>query len=371
MNVNVKVPAHVMIRAFYLFFLITSLQFGVGTMGAPRYIFKFAQQDSWVSILIAFAFIILTVAVMFIILNQYENADIFGIQVDVFGNFLGKFLGIIYVSYFGMGLITVIATYIEVVQMFLYPTFPTYVIATLILLLVIYAITGGIRVITGVAFIFFLATQTLLIFLYDPMSRMEWGHFLPMFQASPKELMQGAKATFFTNSGFEMLFLLYPFIENKEKAKLPTFLGIAYSSLILLVLTIVLIGYFSLEHIEDLEWSLLTLFKSVSFTFVERIDYIVIMAWLLIIIPNNVLLLWGMTYGLNRLFNIKQKGSIYVLAGIILLVVSFVKYDYQILKLTDFIAQIGFWIAFIYPFILLPCVLIRKKWKRSKGLDNS
>src|SRR5699024_2223131 len=97
MNVNVKVPAHVMIRAFYLFFLITSLQFGVGTMGAPRYIFKFAQQDSWVSILIAFAFIILTVAVMFIILNQYENADIFGIQVDVFGNFLGKFLGIIYV----------------------------------------------------------------------------------------------------------------------------------------------------------------------------------------------------------------------------------------------------------------------------------
>src|SRR5690625_188340 len=371
MDINVKVEAHVMIRAFYLFFLISAIQTGVGTMGAPRYIFKFAEQDSWVSILIAHGFIMLTVAVMFMIVNQYDNADIFGIQVDVFGNVLGKLLGIVYIIYFGLALVSVLITYIQVIQLFLYPTFPNYLLCFLIILLIIYAFTGGIRVITGVSFLFFLFSQILFLFLYDPISRMDWGHFLPMFQASPTELLQGAKATTYTLGGFEMLFLLYPFIENKEKAKLPTFLGIAYSTFILLLTTVILIGYFSLEYIENLEWALLTFFKSVSFTFVERIDYFVVVEWVMIILPNTILLLWGMTYGLNRLFNIKQKQSLYVLAGIILIAVSFLKYDYQLLNLTDFIAKIGFWLIFIYPFILLLCVLLKKKWKKFKGLDDS
>src|SRR5699024_3538240 len=99
--------------------------------------------DSWVSILLAHGFIMITVAVMFMILNQYESADIFGIQVDIFGHILGKLLGVIYVVYFGLVLVSVLATYIQVVQLFLYPTFPTYLLCILILLLILMQLLEG------------------------------------------------------------------------------------------------------------------------------------------------------------------------------------------------------------------------------------
>lgn len=370
MDINVEVKENLMIRAFYLFFLISSLQFGVGTLGVSTFIFENAKQDAWVSILIAYGVIILTVIVMFIILNQYENADIFGIQIDVFGQVIGKVLGMVYVGYFGLVLITVLTTYIQIVKLFLYPTMPQYVIGFFILLLVIYSIFGGIRAIAGVAFIFFISSQFLLFLLYDPILRMEWGHFLPMFQASPKELFQSAKTTIFTMGGFEILFLLYPFIRNKEKAKLATLLGVTYTAIITLVIFIITVGYFGLNYISELEWSLLTLFKSVSFTFIQRVDYFVIVEWLMIVIPNNILLLWGMTYGLKRLFNIKQKQSIFIVAGIVLVATGSINYDFMMGKLTNFVSTLGFWIAYIYPLILLPCVLIRKKIKKSKGLNN-
>lgn len=370
MDINVNLDISVKIRAFYLFFLITSVQLGVGTMGAPRYIFMITGQDAWVSILLAHLFIMLTVAVMFTILNQYDNTDIFGIQVDVFGNVIGKFLGVIYIVYFGMTLVTILSTYIEVVRIFLFPTFPTYVLGFLILFLAIYAIFGGIRVMTGVCFLFFLSSQIFDLLLYDPMSQMDWGHFLPMFEATPTELLQGIRATMYTNAGFEILFLLYPFIENKEKAKLPAFLAVTYSSFILLLTTVISIGYFSLEYIASLEWGLLTLLKSISFTFLERIDYFVVIVWLMLIIPNNILVLWSMSYGLKRLYNIKQKYSIYVLAGITLIIVGVFKYDYKILKLTDYVSKFSFWLIFIYPFFLLPCVLFKKRWDKRKGVDN-
>src|SRR5699024_10305124 len=84
----------------------------------------------------------------------------------------------------------------------------------------------------------------------DPASRMYWEHFLPMLQASPQEILQGVRATTYTLGGFEMLFLLHPFIKNKEKAKLPTFLGIAYSAFILLITTVILFGYYTLEVVD-------------------------------------------------------------------------------------------------------------------------
>jgi|SRR5699024_10548 len=370
MDVNVEIKDGVKIRAFYLFFLIVGVQLGVGTIGASRYIFTFTRHDSWVSILIALLFTMVTVAVMFSILNQYENADIFGIQVDVFGSFIGKALSSIYIIYFGASLITVLLTYIEIIQVFLYPTFPPYVIGFLILSLAIYCILGGIRVITGAAFVFFLLSQPLLFLLIDPASRMYWEHFLPMLQASPQEILQGVRATTYTLGGFEMLFLLYPFIKNKEKAKLPTFLGIAYSAFILLITTVILIGYYSLEYVEHIEWSLLTIFKSASFTFLERLDYFVIAEWMMLILPNNILLMWGMTYGLKRLYNIKQRHSIFILAAIILVIVSFIRYDYKILRFSDYVGQVGFWLIFVYPFVLLPCVIIKKKWRKRKGMEN-
>src|SRR5699024_8585446 len=177
------------------------------------------KQDSWISICIVIFLMILKFIIMFYILNQYENADIFGIQVDVFGSFIGKILGTVYIIYFGASLVSVLLTYIEIIQVFLYPTFPAYVIGFLFLSLAIYCIFGGIRVITGAAFIFMLLIQPLLFLLIDPATRMYSEHFLPILQASPQELLQGAWATTYTLSGFEMLFLLYPFIKNKEKAK--------------------------------------------------------------------------------------------------------------------------------------------------------
>src|SRR5699024_10896573 len=100
MDINLNVKPGLRIRDFYLFFIIPSIQVGVGVLGAPRYIFADARQDAWLAILIAFVYIIIVAFVMFIILNQYKNADNFGIQMDVFEKWIGKLLGPVYIVFF-------------------------------------------------------------------------------------------------------------------------------------------------------------------------------------------------------------------------------------------------------------------------------
>src|SRR5690625_4617787 len=138
MELNLKVKANLRLRAFYMFFIISTAQIGVGILGLPKYIFLDAKQDSWISILIAMAFMALVITAMLYILKQYENADIFSIQVDLFGKWIGKTLGTLYILFLISGLAIALKTYIQVNKIFIYPQIPYYFIRLLLLILVLY-----------------------------------------------------------------------------------------------------------------------------------------------------------------------------------------------------------------------------------------
>ncbi len=370
MEINIKIKPDLTIPAFYLFFIIASIQTAIGILGLPKYIFSEANHDSWISIIIAYVYMMLIVAVLFVILKQYENSDIIGIQADIFGKWLGKLLGTIYLVYFFLSLLSVLLTYVQMIQIFIYPTLPSSLMALLLLIIIVYSVLGGIRTVVGVVFIFFFLSSWILILLYNPMTQIEVTHFQPMFQASLPDLLRGARTTTYTFVGFEILLFIYPFIEKKEKAKLPVYLGISYTTLLVLITTLISIGYYSAHDFEKMEWPVLTLFKSVSFSFLERFDYLVVMEWMMVSVTTMILLMWAITYGMKRLYTIQQKTALYMITIILLIISAIIKYDYSIDKLNGFVAQIGFWIVFVYPLILLPLILLKKKWQQRKGSEK-
>ncbi|PAV29813.1 spore gernimation protein [Virgibacillus profundi] len=371
MDINVKVKSNLGVRAFYLFFIISSLQLGVGIMGAPRIIFMEARQDSWISIIIATIYIIIVIFVMYLILKQYENADIFGIQVDIFGTWLGKMLGTVYIIYFAATLLSVLITYTEVVKIFIFPELSPFVMGLLLILLITYSVLGGLRIIIGISFLFFLLTHWLLFLLIEPALEIDITHFQPAFQASFTELLKGAKATNYTFIGFEILFFVYPFIENKEKVKLPVFLAVFWTGLLVLITTVIAIGFYSPDQLERREWSVLNLFKVQSFSFIERLDYVVVAEWMMVITPNMILLMWGVTYGMKRLYKVPQKTTLYIVSFFLLVGCTFIDQHFQIQKVINGVAQFGFWIAYVYPFLLLPLILLKKRRRKRRGDENS
>lgn len=367
LKVNLKVKPGQSIRAFYLLFIIVGIQIGIGILGAPRYIFENAQQDAWISVIIAFVYMLVVVWAMFVILNQYENADIFGIQVDVFGKWLGKALGSIYILFFFFELLTVVLGYIQIIQIFIFPMIPSFALGLLLLILTTYSVLGGFRVVVGTAFLFTILSPWVFILLYDPITRMETAHFLPVFEASITELLKGARTTSYTFLGLEILFLIYPFIEDKKNAKLPVYIGVSISAFLVLITTIISIGYYSPNDFGLIKWPVLSLFKSVSYSFLERFDYLVLAEWMMVTIPTMTLLMWAITFGTKRLYAIPQKKTLYVTAALILVLCIVINSDVQMNKLNDYINQAGFWIVFVYPFLLLPIVLLKKKVQRSRG----
>ncbi|GGK08359.1 germination protein GerB [Lentibacillus kapialis] len=367
MDINLKVKQGLRIRAFYLFFIMSGIQIGVGVMGTPKYIFLDAQQDSWISVLMAYAAMLIVLWVMLLILKSYDNADILGIQVDIFGTWIGKLLGTVYMLYFAFVLLVVLVTYIDVVQLFIFPQINTWLLGFLLLSLVVYCVAGGLRSIVGVVFLFFILSHWLLLLLAKPISLIDISNYQPVWQASMIDLLKGAKSTTFTFTGFEIIFWIYPFIRNKNQVWRPIFLGATWSAGIILLNTLIVIGYFSATQARTIEWSVLSLFKIVELPFIARFDFIVVAEWMMITLPTMMLLMWAITQGMKRLYHVPKRITLYAAALIFLVVCGFIDEHHLIMALNNQANSIAFWIIFVYPLALLPIVKLKKAWQsRSK-----
>lgn len=366
MNINVQAPKYNQFRVLYVFFIIASMQLGVGMIGTPRLVFEQAGHDSWISIILAYFFLLLVMFIMLYILKQYDNADILGIQMDLFGGFIAKVLGTVYIFYFLAQILAILVTYIEIIKVFIFPDSSSFIIGLMLVTLIVYSCIGGLRVIIGITFIFFFLAHWVLFLLIKPISQIDWLSFLPVMDHGIKNILEGTMATAYTFMGFEILFFIYPFIQSKRKLGRSVISGVSYSAFIVLLTTVTAIGYFSPEQLQRRIWVVLHLFKIQTTPFIERLDYIVVAEWMMITLPNMILFMWGITYTAKRLYKIPNKVSLYIAAGLLLVFILFFKTHFEIQRLIDTVKLSGIWITYVYPFILLPLVFIKNKWRKKK-----
>lgn len=239
MQINVYPKESNQIPAYLIAFLIHSNQVGVGILGFQRVIAKEAGHDAWISVAIAGIAVHLVVWVIFMTLSRYPSADLYGINRDVFGKWLGNLINLLYMIYFTMAAIVVLRSYTEVVQAWMFPEVSTWSLSAVILGLTLYTILGGIRVITGYTFISLLVTFWLITDLYFPLEYARWSYLYPVLQAKMTEILHGSVSMSLTIIGFEVAYVLYPFLKEKQKAGVFAQMGVLYTNLSYLVLMIV------------------------------------------------------------------------------------------------------------------------------------
>ena len=152
MKVNIHPKESLLFNAFLLIFIIHAYQTGVGIVGLPRIVYL--RQNMMPGLLFLSRMLLAVVLVdSIMMLKQYDSADLYGIHVDVFGKWLGNSLNIIYMLYLAASFFIIFMNYIEIVQVWIFPNLPTWQIALHSILLTVYAVYGGIRIIVGVAFL--------------------------------------------------------------------------------------------------------------------------------------------------------------------------------------------------------------------------
>ncbi|MBS2968590.1 GerAB/ArcD/ProY family transporter [Metabacillus sp. KIGAM252] len=361
-----KIAEKYQVSHFLVFYLVHGLQFGVGVLGFQRIIAKDAGQDAWIPVIVSGVFSHLMVWMIYKILKGAEG-NIHDIHHRIFGKWLGKGVNLLISLYFTLLAIEVLRTFVEIIQVWMFPDMNVLIFSTLFLALVYYIVTGGFRVVTGICFFGVVLPGYLILTFFFPLEFAEWKNLMPMFDHSFGELLSGTKSMSLTVLGFEALLVYYPFIKNAEKSQKWAHGAILFTTSVYLLIMVVTLVFFSTEQLQKNIWATLTIWKIVEIPFVERFEYIGIANWNLVILPNICLTLWCASRGIKQTLNIAQKKSLLIVLGITLIAVNLFETREQIDQFNGIMGDIGLGFYVYIPIILFLQFFMKKVKKQGRS----
>ncbi|SET99133.1 spore germination protein (amino acid permease) [Salinibacillus kushneri] len=352
------------ISPFLVLFLITSVQVGVGILSFQSKVVEHASYDAWISVIIAGIGVHIIIWIAFKMLRQ--DQDIFDIQKELFGKYLGGLFGFIQCLYFLVLSTIALRLYIEIIQVWMFPHISILYLGIFFLILVYYVINGGFRVVVGICFLGTVIPIYLLFTLIFPLEFAHFHNLLPVLNHSVKDLMLSSKEMTLSFLGFSTLFIFFPFIKHPKKAHKWAHFGVLFTIVVYVAISMVAFVFYDEEQIKTVIWPTLGMWKIIEMPFVERFEYIGISSWALVILPNMTLTLWASTRGMKRLFRFNQRKTVIVFLIIVLIANVLINGHERISLLSEYISRVGFYMVYFYIPFLFIVYTIYNKVRKSK-----
>ncbi|TKH09571.1 hypothetical protein FC678_16955 [Peribacillus simplex] len=351
------------VSPFYVFFLVHTMQIGLGVLNFQRDLAKATGRDGWISILLAGLIVHILIWLIYKIFSIVPG-DIISANNYALGKWIGNFFSLLFIIYLFVLGMTIIIGYINVVHIWMFEEVPSWALALVLLILIYYINAGGFRTVTGIAFLTVIGSYWLL---FVPLYGFKYADFtsiLPIFDHTLIEIMKGTRSISLSMLGFEMILMFYPFIKNAESSKKYAHGGALATTLLLLLIYFVSTVFYSQKQLALTLWPTLTLTSVIEFAFIQRFEYITVSWWAIVIISNMVIPLWAASRGVKRLFNVQQKYPLWVMS-IIILLVSIFFFDVDSLYILNKIINpysVGFLV--LYLPLLLVFISIKKRRER-------
>lgn len=358
------IPANKKINPILVFFVIHSSQIGIGILGFQREIAKKAGYDSWMAVILAIIGAHVILYIMFKI-AEFGKGDIIQTHYFVYGKIVGRVFNIFLIVYFVAYSALLIRSYIQIIQIWMFPDLNSFWFALALLLIAMYFVFGGFRTVSEIAFFSVILPSYLILAFFFAIPFSDYTDFQPIFSHSLKDIMWATYHMSITIKGYETLLLFYPFIEKPNSAKKWAHYGILFSGLVYLFIVIISFGYYSQPQLQHHIWATLSIYKIVKLPFLWRFDYIGISMYSLIILSNLCLALWCASRIMKFSVKLKQKKAIVVLAIIILTTIPLMETNLQIETYMTMLNTVGFSINFVYIPLLFIILLIVRKVKKA------
>ncbi|MEC1721301.1 GerAB/ArcD/ProY family transporter [Schinkia azotoformans] len=352
------------VSPFLVFYIITSVQVGVGVLGFQPFILE-AGHDGWVAILLAALMVHGIIWIMYKLIRNGKG-DLIDIHQQAFGKWLGNILSIGVMLYFIITAITVLRSYIEVVQVWIFPDLATWSFALPFIMLTYYVVMGGFRTVVGISFFSIILPAYLALTFLFPLKFARWENLGPFFDVGLQSLFSASLKMTLSYLGFSVLLVFHPYVKGGMNTQKWAQLGTLTTTLFYVLIEIVTIIYYSPGQIKIVTWPTLGLWKTAELPFVERFEFIGISTWLLVVLPNITIFLWAASRIGKRVVGFKQKYFLVIILIIVFIGCNYFEKRESISQLSDNVGTIGKYYNFVYIPLLFIIHSISVKVRKSK-----
>lgn len=188
-------------------------------LSLPRYTASISWQDAWISTAIGGIYPLYLCILCYIVSKKHPNEDILSLSNKYFGKIPGNILNLIFSLQFIILTAFSCSGYASVNRVYSVPFLSKYKIILVTLGVSSYFALKKIKTIGKISsYVFFLTILLILLPLFN-LNKGNITNLMPFMGSGYKKIFLGSIKTIYSYAGMEVIFLLYPFISNKNKTK--------------------------------------------------------------------------------------------------------------------------------------------------------
>ncbi|MFC4779356.1 GerAB/ArcD/ProY family transporter [Paenibacillus sp. GCM10023252] len=353
------------ISPFFIIFLIYVSMVGVGVLNFQRELIQDAGYDGWISVLLMAISVHVILWMIYRILStaHHEAEDITSINLRYFGKWLGNGVNLLIVLYFYSGAFVEFRSYIEIIQVWIFPEMGVLAISIALVVLIHYTVSGGFRAITGLSFwgmiLSYLLVIPILVITFKFRHPM---NLLPVMNHSLQDIVRSSKSMLYPFMGFEALIMYYPFIKTPAKSQKWAHWTVIFVTSLYLITSFITFMYYSEGQLRQIIWPTLSMIMIIEVPILQRLEYLAISLWMIKIVANIGISLWVACRGMKNTLRVKpSRGLLGLLAGFLILE-HFVQDRSSIRRMHELYSTIGLYVIYGYiPLMFIITQVIKKK----------
>ncbi|MBT2664292.1 spore germination protein [Bacillus sp. ISL-4] len=345
--------------------IVINFILGTGILTLPRTsVEKVKTSDVWITVILGGLIAMIAGIIIVKLSQQFPEKTFYQYSQEIVGKWVGGLLSLLLVCYF----ITLCGFHaralVEVTSYFLLEGTPLWAILMPFMWISLYLIRGGINPIARLFEIILpISVILFIIVVFMSFKIFEMDNLRPVLGSGVKPVLKGVKSTALSYTGFEIMLLLIPFMNQPKKAVKAVLVGVSIPLIFYVITVVMVIGALSIDGVVTRTWPTLDLIRSFEVTglIFERFESLLLVIWIMQMFTCFNIGHYASSLGLSQLFKKNIDPFMYGLLPIIYIIVMFPKNINDLFKLGDMIGNVALLLFGLLPLLLLIISRVRRK----------
>ncbi|PEJ56556.1 hypothetical protein CN692_17115 [Bacillus sp. AFS002410] len=313
--------------------LIFGVQVGIGVISLPRVLEQKAGTSGWISLLIG-GILSLFISILIVKVREKDpSCSFYTYFTHCFGKVLGTIFSLFFTLFFlGTGF-TVLLRSTLFIQSYILQDSSLLILLVVFLIPTYQFVTGGIQIIGKYVEVIFPIVIFFLVMLLFTLKQSNTHFIFPIIKDGWAPIFKAVPSTITSFLGIETIFVLYPYLEEKEKALKGVIIANGMITFLYLYVTIICFVVYSPDEIGKIFEPVLDILSVIEFQYVERLDFILFSLFLMVISKTWIMYIWISVTNLAEMF--QQKRIDYIFIGLSCVFLIFTTFFIQTFKQND------------------------------------
>ncbi|MBV7276730.1 endospore germination permease [Clostridiaceae bacterium UIB06] len=309
-----------------IIYILIGIMLGVSTLSLPNEVTVTAKQDGWISVMIGAAYPLYVSVIAIYISGKFPKDNILELSKKYLGKYIGNILNFFFFLSFFSYLPSISSGVGIVIRTYAVPLLTPLKIYSVLSFAVVYAASKGIKVLGRIsAFCFFI----LLAIILPSVAVLKQGSYLnvsPVFGSGLLNILEATKASAYYYSCIEIIFLIYPFINDSSKIRGSVLKAVGIICTLYTWITFITIYYVGTTVIQKTIWSFFTVIEGVKVEIVNNFRYVFVFFWILIELKSIALFYYACMFILEDILKVRNRELSYVTMSVIIIGITIIYY---------------------------------------------